>query len=121
MQLHPYSVLATPELIGQLIFTPCPGTKDTSVSQALATLREAGAKVNHVFVIFHYDIFPESRQVLKDIDVQLQTLATWWDVLRVAKQHNHFDTQTLDEVEKFLHAPAEWSGAHGGATAFPKD
>ena len=84
-------------------------------------LREAGAKVNHVFVIFHYDIFPESRQVLKDIDVQLHSLATWWDVLRVAKQHNHFDTKTLDEVEKFLHAPAEWSGAHGGATAFPKD
>ncbi|AJC20311.1 orotate phosphoribosyltransferase [Pandoraea pulmonicola] len=84
-------------------------------------LREAGAKVNHVFVIFHYDIFPESRQVLKDIDVQLHSLATWWDVLRVAKQQNHFDTKTLDEVEKFLHAPAEWSGAHGGATSFPKD
>ncbi len=43
MQLHPYSVLVTPKLIGQLIFTPCPGTKDTSVSQALATLRDAGA------------------------------------------------------------------------------
>jgi hypothetical protein len=31
------------ELVGQLIFTPCPGTKETSVSQALATLRDAGA------------------------------------------------------------------------------
>lgn len=43
MQLHPYSVLANSELVGQLIFTPCPGTKETSVSQALATLRDAGA------------------------------------------------------------------------------
>jgi orotate phosphoribosyltransferase len=83
-------------------------------------LRDAGAVVNHVFVVFHYDIFKESRQVLKDMDVQLHALATWWDVLRVAKESGYFDTRTLTEVEKFLHAPAEWSAAHGGATAAPQ-
>jgi orotate phosphoribosyltransferase len=83
-------------------------------------LRDAGAVVNHVFVVFHYDIFKESRQVLKDMDVQLHALATWWDVLRVAKESGYFDTHTLTEVEKFLHAPAEWSAAHGGATAAPQ-
>jgi len=41
-------------------------------------------------------------------------------VLRVAKANNYFDTKTLDEVEKFLHAPAEWSAAHGGANATPQ-
>jgi orotate phosphoribosyltransferase len=41
-------------------------------------------------------------------------------VLRVAKASGYFETKTLDEVEKFLHAPAEWSAAHGGATA-PKE
>ncbi|AKJ69790.1 orotate phosphoribosyltransferase [Pandoraea thiooxydans] len=84
-------------------------------------LREAGAKVNHVFVIFHYDIFKESREVLQEIDVSLHSLATWWDVLRVAKANNHFDAKTLAEVEKFLHEPAKWSGEHGGASTFPKD
>ncbi|WP_158900400.1 orotate phosphoribosyltransferase [Burkholderia sp. L27(2015)] len=83
-------------------------------------LRDAGAVVNHVFVVFHYDIFKESRQVLKDMDVQLHALATWWDVLRVAKESGYFDTNTLTEVEKFLHAPAEWSAAHGGATTAPQ-
>ncbi len=78
-------------------------------------LRRAGAVLNHVFVLFHYDIFKESRQTLKAIDVELHALATWWDVLRVAKQTNYFDTTTLTEVEKFLHAPADWSVAHGGA------
>jgi orotate phosphoribosyltransferase len=71
-------------------------------------------------VLFHYNIFKESVSVLKDIDVDLHALATWWDVLRVAKENNYFDTRTLDEVEKFLHAPAEWSAAHGGATSTPQ-
>ena len=83
-------------------------------------LRDAGAVVNHVFVVFHYDIFKESRQVLKDMDVQLHALATWWDVLRVAKESGYFDTNTLTEVEKFLHAPAQWSAAHGGVTVAPQ-
>ncbi len=78
-------------------------------------LRRAGAVLNHVFVLFHYDIFKESRQTLKNIDVELHALATWWDVLRVAQQTNYFDATTLSEVEKFLHAPTEWSVAHGGA------
>src|SRR5690606_32596038 len=43
MQQHPYSVLASEQVKGQLIFTPCPGTKDTSVAEALDTLKEAGA------------------------------------------------------------------------------
>jgi orotate phosphoribosyltransferase len=82
-------------------------------------LRDAGAVVNHVFVIFHYDIFKESRQVLNDIDVDLHALATWWDVLSVAKEMRSFDTRTLTAVESFLHAPAEWSAAHGGTVAVP--
>ena len=77
-------------------------------------LRDAGAVVNHIFVIFHYDIFKDSSHVFKDMNVSLHALATWWDVLRVAKNLGYFDSTTLDEVEKFLHAPVEWSLAHGG-------
>lgn len=43
MNQHPYSVLTTATVQGQLIFTPCPGTKDTSVAEALDALKEAGA------------------------------------------------------------------------------
>ena len=95
-------------------------TDSRSKINFIQALRTAGAQVHHVFVLFHYDIFKESVSVLKDIDVDLHALATWWDVLRIAKQHNYFDVKTLDEVEKFLHAPAEWSAAHGGATAAPQ-
>ena len=83
-------------------------------------LRAAGATVEHCFVFFFYDIFTEGKKILKDLDINLHALATWWDVLRIAKEKGYFDTKTLDEVEKFLHAPAEWSAAHGGATASPQ-
>ncbi len=83
-------------------------------------LRNAGAVVEHVFVVFYYDIFPESKDILADLGVQLHALATWWDVLRVAKQTRHFSAATLEEVEKFLHAPAQWSAAHGGASNLPE-
>jgi len=80
-------------------------------------LRMAGARVDHVFVIFHYDIYPEAPKIMADIGVELHALATWWDVLRVAREGNHFDVDTLDEVEKFLNDPNGWSQTHGGIGA----
>jgi orotate phosphoribosyltransferase len=77
-------------------------------------LRAAGAVVEHSFVVFHYGIFPASEQNMKDAGVTLHALTTFWDVLAVAREKNYFDTETLDEVEKFLHAPDAWSDAHGG-------
>ena len=78
-------------------------------------LREAGAKVDHVLVFFFYDIFPESKKILGDLGVNLHYLATWWDVLAVAKASGKFDAAKLAEVEKFMHDPAGWSKDHGGA------
>ena len=78
-------------------------------------LRAAGATVEHVFVVFFYDIFPEGEKILADLGVTLHRLTTWWDVLPVAKATQKFDAKTLAEVEKFLHDPVGWSQAHGGA------
>jgi orotate phosphoribosyltransferase len=77
-------------------------------------LRTAGAVVDHVFVFFYYDIFPHSKQVLGDLGVTLHSLATWWDVLAVAKKSGVFDKDKLTEVEAFMNDPAAWSKAHGG-------
>lgn len=80
-------------------------------------LREAGATVDHTFVVFYYDIFPHTRDALDQIGLEMHSLATWWDVLKVAKEFNYFDTGSIDEVEKFLNQPMEWSAAHGGASS----
>src|SRR3954466_3210594 len=60
-------------------------------------LREAGAIVEHVFVNFYYDIFPESKKVMKELNVSLHHLATWWDVLGVVKQGNYLATAQIDQ------------------------
>ena len=82
-------------------------------------LRDAGAIVEYVLVMFYYDIFPESKKVMGELGVRLHHLATWWDVLRVVKQGNYLASAQVGEVEKFLNAPAEWSAAHGGVSSFP--
>jgi orotate phosphoribosyltransferase len=81
-------------------------------------LRTAGAQVDHCFVLFYYDIFPRSREIMKELGVELHHLATWWDVLEAAKASGHFDTRVLSEVEGFMHEPAAWSAAHGGIAEF---
>ena len=40
---HPYELLDIPGLPGKLIFTPCPGTRDTPIEEALRALKQAGA------------------------------------------------------------------------------
>jgi orotate phosphoribosyltransferase len=82
-------------------------------------LRDAGAVVDHVFVNFYYDIFPDSKKILGELGVRLHHLATWWDVLAVVKKDSYLKPAQISEVEKFLHAPAQWSAAHGGASSFP--
>src|SRR6476659_2246325 len=61
-------------------------------------LRESGAQVDHCFVLFYYAIFPDSAALMKEMGT--------------------FDPKTLAEVESFLNAPAAWSAAHGGISAF---
>lgn len=78
-------------------------------------LRDAGARVEHCFVFFYYDIFPEGKRILADLGVKMHYLATWWDVLAVAKKSGAFDRAMLDEVEKFMRDPGGWSKAHGGS------
>jgi len=77
-------------------------------------IRRAGAMVEHVFVFFFYDIFPEGKRILADLGVEMHALATWWDVLAVAKEGGKFNHVMLGEVENFMRDPAAWSKAHGG-------
>ncbi len=81
-------------------------------------LRKAGAQVDHCFVLFYYDIFPQSQNHLRDLKVELHHLSTWWDVLEVAEESGHFDQGVLREVRSFLSKPSEWSSAHGGIANF---
>ena len=75
-------------------------------------LRDAGAVVTDTFVVFHYGIFPQSVTSLAEIGVRLHALATWHDVLKVARDGNYFDAETLKSVESFLGDPDAWSAKY---------
>jgi len=77
-------------------------------------IRTAGATCRHSCVIFYYDIFKGGLDQLAEGDLRLHYLATWWDVLAVARDSGRFDAATTDQVEAFLNAPLDWSAAHGG-------
>ena len=72
-------------------------------------LREACAKVEHSFVVFHYCIFDQSVQNMKDLGVTLHELTNWWAVLDVARENKYFDEETLESVEFFLNNPDKWA------------
>jgi orotate phosphoribosyltransferase len=77
-------------------------------------LREAGAVCAHTIVVFYYGIFDDVPDKLAQQGIKLHYLATWHDVLAEARRGDYFETAAMDEVEKFLDRPLEWSGAHGG-------
>lgn len=93
-------------------------TDGRSKANFCQALRTAGAKVDHCFVLFFYDIFPGSREFMAGLDIKLHHLATWWDIIEAAKKQNSFDAGVLGEIEGFLNDPAAWSGANGGITAY---
>jgi len=76
-------------------------------------LRNAGALVEHTYVIFHYGIFPEVWKTMGEIGVKLHALATWWDVLEVARSQHTFTDEQLDSVEEYLDAPDNWTAMGG--------
>ena len=57
-------------------------TTDGASKVAFArALRDAGVIINHAFVVFFYGVFPGGFSTLAEMDIELHSLCTWWDVL----------------------------------------
>lgn len=79
---HPFDLLDIADFPGKLIFTPCPGTRETSLQEALATLQEAGA----AGVI---SLMPQAELAangVEQIAAQCQALGLDWHHLPVADE-----------------------------------
>jgi orotate phosphoribosyltransferase len=88
---------------------------------AARALRHVGATVEHVFVLFNYDIYPQSRRAYAENGITLHALATWKDIFSVTKTFNYFTPERAKEIKTFLADPIGWSIAHGGAGALPHE
>lgn len=92
------------------------GGSKLKFAQAVA---RTGARVTDTFAVFYYDIFPGTPERLKAAGMRLHYLATWWDVLKAAKEQGRFSAETIAEVESFLNSPLEWSANRGGISELP--
>ena len=91
-------------------------TAGGSMFTFIDAVRAAGATVDHGIALFYYGIFQEAEARFANGNVQLHYLATWRDMLAVARAQKLFDEKTLSEVEAFLDAPLAWSGRNGGVS-----
>ncbi|MDV4153433.1 MULTISPECIES: orotate phosphoribosyltransferase [Rhizobium] len=89
-------------------------TAGGSMFKFIDAVRAAGGIVDHGIALFFYGIFGEQR--FADGKVRLHHIATWRNVLAVARERKLFDDKTLSEVEAFLDAPLAWSGRNGGVS-----
>ncbi|HCK5048212.1 TPA: cyclin-dependent kinase inhibitor 3 family protein [Pseudomonas aeruginosa] len=79
---HPYDRLSIPGIQGKLIFTPCPDTKDSSLVDSLATLKQAGASA----VISLMPASELASNGAEDIGKQCQAQDMAWFHLPVADE-----------------------------------
>lgn len=80
----------------------------------LRGIRQAGATVSHLAVVFEYGTIPETRPALAAEGVSLYSLTTWATLLDVAASKGYFSAAEVAETRRFLADPKGW-----GATRRP--
>ena len=94
-------------------------TAGGSMFTFINAIRAAGGTVDHGMALFFYGIFPDAEARFANGKVTLHHIATWRNVLAVARDTALFDEATLKSVEGFLDAPLAWSEQHGGVGSLP--
>jgi orotate phosphoribosyltransferase len=83
----------------------------------LRGIRQAGARVEHLLVIFEYGTVAETRPALAAEGVTLHSLTTWGTLLEVAETKGYFTTQEVAETRRFLADPKGWGAGRRPAGA----
>ena len=94
-------------------------TAGGSMFKFIDAIRAAGGVVDHGMALFYYGIFREAEARFANGRVALHHIATWRQVLEVARSQALFDAATLSSVQAFLDDPLAWSAAHGGVSQLP--
>jgi orotate phosphoribosyltransferase len=94
-------------------------TAGGSMFKFIDAIRAAGGTVDHGMALFYYGIFKEAESRFTNGNVALHNIATWREVLAVARAQSLFDNDTLASVQAFLDDPLAWSAAHGGVSQLP--
>lgn len=87
-------------------------TDGRSKNAAAAALRQTGAQVDDVLVLFDYAIYPQVPPVAAP--VTLHALASWRHLHAALKEAGRLDDAALKMLAEFSGSPIDWSVAHGG-------
>jgi len=71
-------------------------------------MRKAELKVNDIFVIFYYDIFEYTKLDLAKLDVNIHSLCTWKDIIKVLEKNNTYNKEDVENLKEFLSNPDAW-------------
>ena len=71
-------------------------------------MRKAGLKVKDIFVIFYYDIFDFKDSDLAKLNVNIHSLCTWKDIIKVIETKKIFDEKDIETLKFFLSNPNKW-------------
>ena len=63
-------------------------------------IKKAGGKIKDIFVIFNYDIYPDT--IFKKNNLKLHFLTNWKFVMENLKKKNFLKNEEILEIEKFL-------------------
>jgi orotate phosphoribosyltransferase len=75
----------------------------------VTALRQAELQVSHIFVIFHYGIFPAATANLAAEGLTLHSLACWADVVEEAVLQGYFTPAQEASLRAFLANPDSWT------------
>ena len=88
---------------------------DLRSKEAFVTgLRNAGATVTDVAVLFYQRVFASGAERLSRLGLALHCLADWTDVLMLDRGEPFLDPLDRAKLENFLRNPVGWSTAHEG-------
>jgi orotate phosphoribosyltransferase len=94
-------------------------TAGGSMFTFIDAIRAAGGVVDHGMALFYYGIFREAQARFDNGGVRLHHIATWREVLAIAREQTLFSGEKLASVEAFLDNPLAWSASHGGVSELP--
>jgi len=63
-------------------------------------IKKAGGKIKDIFVIFNYDVYPDT--ILKQNKLELHFLTNWKFVIKHLKKKKNFKNEEILAIEKFL-------------------
>ncbi|MEX0974059.1 MAG: orotate phosphoribosyltransferase [Bacillota bacterium] len=80
----------------------------------ISGLRNAGLRVNHVFVVASYGLTEEYEKSLGAIGVRAHWVTDWPTIIDVGEKAGYFGKHAAEMVREFLRDPHAWSQARGG-------